>query len=230
MQSASGLPSKSTRRLPVLGAVCMIAAPLHGLAIDIGVRVADQAGMPLRDAVVVAVPAEGGAPKPRAALAPQAIQQIDQEFVPRVKAIAAGTSVSFPNRDSVRHHVYSFSPAKRFELPLYSGTPGQPVPFERPGVVVLGCNIHDWMVGYLYVSGSPYFAQTGEDGRARLADLPPRRFTLHIWHPQLDGSEESTRKPADLTSGRNAELAWELRTKPELRVRRAPSSSRRGSY
>lgn len=216
-------------RLAVLIAVCMMAASIDGRAVDINVRLADQAGMPLQDAVVVAVPNEG-APKSPAARASQAIQQIDQEFVPRVKAVPVGSSVSFPNRDRVRHHVYSFSPAKRFELPLYSGTPAQPVLFDRPGVVVLGCNIHDWMLGYIYVSGSPYFAQTGQDGRARLQDLPSRRFTLHVWHPQLDGSEESTRKSADLTSGRNAELAWDLRTKPEIRVRRAPSSSRRGSY
>ena len=88
------------------------------------------------------------------------VDQVDKEFTPKVNAILVGTSVIFPNHDNVRHQVYSFSPAKRFELPLYAGVPAQPVVFDTPGVVVLGCNIHDWMVGYVYVSESPYFAKT----------------------------------------------------------------------
>ena len=102
------------------------------------------------------------------------VDQVDKQFVPKVQAVLVGTPVTFPNNDNVRHQVYSFSPAKRFELPLYAGVPAQPIVFDKPGVVVLGCNIHDWMVGYIYVSESPYFAKTGKDGKAVLADLPPR--------------------------------------------------------
>ena len=140
-----------------------------------------------------------------------------------------GTPVTFPNRDSVRHQVYSFSPAKRFELPLYTGVP-QAVVFDKPGVVVLGCNIHDWMVGYVYVSESPYFAKTNADGKAVLADLPPRSYVVRVWHPQLAVAEEATRKTVDASRARRAEVAWSLKLKPEVKIRRAPVSGQRGNY
>ena len=89
------------------------------------------------------------------------VDQINLEFVPHVKPVVVGSPVYFPNKDDVRHHVYSFSPAKRFELPLYSGTPAAPVVFDRPGIVAIGCNIHDWMLGYIYVAETPYLAAHG---------------------------------------------------------------------
>ena len=97
-------------------------------------------------------------------------------------AVRTGTAVSFPNRDSVRHHVYSFSAPKRFELRLYKGTPSQPIVFDQPGVVVLGCNIHDWMVGYVYVTNDPRFAVSDAQGRLSL-DLPPGQYPMTLWHP-----------------------------------------------
>jgi hypothetical protein len=144
--------------------------------------------------------------------------------------VFVGSTVAFPNRDSVRHHVYSFSPAKRFELPLYAGVPAQPVLFDKPGVVVLGCNIHDWMIGYIYVSESPWFAKTGADGKALLADLPARAYTVRVWHPQLTTGEENTRKPVEIVAGRRSEAAWTVELKPEVRVRRAPAAAHSGHY
>ena len=149
--------------------------------------------------------------------------------MPRVKPVLVGSPVSFPNRDDVRHHVYSFSPAKRFDLPLYVGTPAKPVVFDAPGVVAIGCNIHDWMVGYIYVSESPYFATSGADGRADLTGLPPGRYTVRVWHPQLAGAEEGTRRAADLSADANIE--WQVALKPEVRIRRTPAhGGRRGPY
>jgi len=155
-------------------AVLVISSSLaHAQNAQISARVTDAQGKPVADAVVVAVPSDGNVKLP--ARPPQdVVDQVDKEFVPKVQAILVGTAVTFPNRDSVRHQVYSFSPARRFELPLYTGVP-QAVTFDKPGVVVLGCNIHDWMVGYIYVSESPYFAKTNAEGKAVLADLPPAR-------------------------------------------------------
>ncbi len=164
--------------------------------------------------------------KPRDA----AIFQIDKEFVPKVTPVFVGTAVAFPNNDTVRHHVYSFSLAKKFELPLYQGVPANPVIFDKPGVVVLGCNIHDWMVAYVYVSESPYFAKTGADGKATISDLAPRAYIVRAWHPQLEGDEEQTRKSVDLSKAPRSEVAWSLKLKPEVRVRRAPASKQSGSY
>src|SRR4029078_980973 len=123
------------------------------------VIVKDDKGGPGSDAVVYAVGAASAAPKKHAV-----VDQRDKQFVPYVTAIQVGTAVSFPNSDNIRHHVYSFSPAKKFELPLYvyylppakkcerplySGVPAQPVVFDKVGFVTLGCNIHDWMVAYV---------------------------------------------------------------------------------
>ena len=168
-----------TAALLVLVALALVPTALRG-SDGLAVLVRDEAGTPVADAVVyVAGPAAGS----RSARA--TMDQENQEFVPQVLAVEVGTAVSFPNRDNIRHHVYSFSPAKRFELPLYTGTPAVPVIFDQPGAVVLGCNIHDWMVAYIYVSASPHFAKTGTDGRAALRGLPAGAHELAVWHPRL---------------------------------------------
>jgi len=205
------------------------AAAAHAQSSEIVATVTDSQGKPLADAVVVAVPADRAARatgKPR----DDAIFQVDKEFVPKVSVVLVGTSVAFPNNDSVRHHVYSFSSAKKFELPLYQGVPAQPVVFDRPGVVVLGCNIHDWMVAYVYVSESPHFAKTGADGKATITDVPARAYVVRVWHSQLDGDEARTERPLTVARGRPAEVAWSLAVKPEVRVRRAPGARSSGSY
>ena len=215
------------RMFVALGAV--LAGGVDAQNTEIIATVRDAQGVPLAEAVVVAFPADGNlrpAPKPRDA----AIFQVDKEFVPKVTPVLVGTAVAFPNSDTVRHHVYSFSLAKKFELPLYQGVPANPVTFDKPGVVVLGCNIHDWMVAYVYVSESPYFAKTGPDGKATISDLAPRAYTVRAWHPQLEGDEEQTRKSVDLSKAPRSEIAWSLKLKPEVRVRRAPASRQSGSY
>ena len=213
----------------VLAAALGCAAGPGARATDITATVTDDAGRPVRDAVVVAVPIDGVMPVPPHPRA-QIVDQIDKEFVPKVKAIVVGTPIMFPNHDQVRHQVYSFSPAKKFELPLYAGVPAQPVVFDKPGVVVLGCNIHDWMVGYVYVSESPWFATTGSDGRAIIAGLPPRAYVVRVWHPQLDGSEDATHQTIDVDSGHPVGIVWKLTLRPEVRVRRAPAANHNGQH
>ena len=222
--------SSATRRpAAALLSLALLAWTGPAAAAQIAATVTDQEGRLLADAVVVAVPVQDVPPSAPPA-AREIVDQIGQEFVPHVKPILVGTSVFFPNKDNIRHQVYSFSPAKQFELPLYAGTPAKPIVFDRPGVVVLGCNIHDWMIGYIYVSESPYFAKTGADGKARLIDLPARSYRVRVWHPRLQGSEGATQQPADLGADSRAELAWKLVLKAEMRVRRAPVPGSRGHY
>jgi len=206
-----------------------VAAPLaHAQNAEIAATVTDARGKPVADAVVVAVPSDGSLRLP--ARPPQdVVDQVDKEFVPKVQAILVGTAVTFPNRDTVRHQVYSFSSAKRFELPLYTGVP-QAVTFDKPGVVILGCNIHDWMVGYIYVSESPYFAKTDAQGKAVLTDVPARAYVVRVWHPQQSGAEEDTRKNVDASRAGRSEVAWTLTLKPEVRIRRAPAGGSHGAY
>ncbi len=150
-------------------------------AASLQAELVDSAGQPLSNAVLSL---QGPLQDPPQA-APGVMDQRAQQFMPHVLAVRTGTAVSFPNSDDIRHHVYSFSPAKRFELRLYKGTPSEPVVFDTPGVVVLGCNIHDWMLGYVYVTDDPWFAVSDEQGRAQLDALPPGRYRVSLWHPQL---------------------------------------------
>lgn len=157
-------------------------AGLYGLSVSaatLDVSLLDSQGQPLGNAVLTL---RGDAPA--AASTDAVVDQRDKQFLPRVLAVRTGTTVSFPNSDNIRHHVYSFSPAKRFELRLYQGTPSEPVVFDKPGLVVLGCNIHDWMLGYVYVTDDPWFGVSDENGRIRL-ELPAGTYQATLWHPQV---------------------------------------------
>ena len=167
-------------RRPLVCLLLGLAAPLAAAPLTVDVR--DGAGQPLADAVVFLESAE--ARRQVRPLAQAEMGQAGKQFVPQVLVVPVGTAVNFPNRDTVRHHVYSFSPARKFELKLYIGTPAQPVLFDRPGVVVLGCNIHDQMVGWILVVQTPYYARTGADGRA-VIDVPAGSYRLRSWHPGL---------------------------------------------
>lgn len=170
-------PARTLARLAGLGMALQAAA---ALAAPASITVTDAAGVPLDDAVVAFVP-EGGTRPARGASAE--IEQRGRQFHPRVTVVQTGTAVNFPNRDTVRHHVYSFSQAKAFELKLYIGTPAEPVVFDKPGTVVLGCNIHDQMVAWVHVVDSPWFARSA-GGVARVADVPAGDYRLQVWHPR----------------------------------------------
>jgi plastocyanin len=213
----------------LLAAIVLGAVAANAQTSEIVAQVTDSRGKPVVDAVVVAVPADANI-RTVARSREAEVDQVGKEFVPSVMAIFVGTTVRFPNHDDVRHHVYSFSPAKRFELPLYSGVPAQPILFDKPGVVVLGCNIHDWMIGYIYVSESPYFAKTGNDGKAIISDLPPHAYVVRVWHSGQVEAEDSTRKNVDTSGSAHVDVAWQLALKPEVRVRRAPTGERGGRY
>jgi len=144
--------------------------------------VVDGSGRPLEQAIVWAVPVSGQS-VPAAIGAAAAIEQRNKSFLPGVLPVRVGTAVEFPNLDTVRHHVYSFSPAKVFSLKLYIGTPAAPVVFDKPGEVVLGCNIHDGMLGYVLALETPYFNKTDADGRASVVNLVPGDYELRSWHP-----------------------------------------------
>lgn len=161
----------------LMGAVCgpAFAAPVNFSVIDAN-------GSALADAVV-AVELAGG--RPTAPPGTQAeMGQRNRAFVPTLLVVQSGTAVSFPNFDTVRHHIYSFSSAKPFEIKLYAGTPAAPVVFDKAGTAILGCNIHDRMAAFIHVVNTPHFAITRKDGVATL-DLPAGEHTLQVWHAQM---------------------------------------------
>ena len=166
-------------------------------AATVQVQVFDGAGKPLSDAVAFLESRETrSASRP---LQGAEMAQVGKQFDPKVLVIPVGTSVQFPNRDSVRHHVYSFSPAKPFELKLYTGTAANPVVFDKPGVAVLGCNIHDNMTAWVVVVDTPYFGRSAAPGKVVLANVPAGSYSLRVWHPGLAPGATALELPLTVT-------------------------------
>lgn len=164
---------------PLLGAgFWLLCLGLSAHAAEVTLTVTDAAGRLVTDAVVAFYDKKTPAISP----APGKIVQKNKMFNPKVTVIQTGTKVNFPNEDTVRHHVYSFSPAKKFELKLYSGVPTDPVLFDQAGLVTLGCNIHDSMVGYIYVVDTPFFVKTDDQGKAMIK-LSDGQYSYQAWLP-----------------------------------------------
>jgi plastocyanin len=190
---------------------CLLAGPALASAASLAVDVTDKAGVPLVDAVVFAEPASGQvAPK---SLHGAEIEQRKRRFNPLVTVIQAGTEISFPNNDTVKHHVYSFSQAKVFDLPLYSGKAAAPQLFDKPGTVILGCNIHDQMLAYVEVVDTPFFGKTDAAGKVKLDGLPPGKYRLKAWHYNLPPSVPFTEQALTLI-GRDSTANFKLELKP----------------
>jgi plastocyanin len=213
------LEARAAAIVGLLFAACVASAPAAGGTLGVVVRNGD--GDPVPDAVVYALPLDAqGAPA--AIPQPAKIDQVDKEFVPNVSVVRVGTRVQFPNKDQIRHHVYSFSEAKSFEIPLYEGIPAEPILFDKPGPVVLGCNIHDWMRAYVFVVETPHFALTGADGRTSL-EAPAGEYQVHVWHPALEGDPAQQGQRASVGTDQASELRFAIEQGRIWRPRRAPS-------
>ena len=166
-----------------LATTALLLAASSAPAATVEVTALGRDGQPLPETVVFLESREAAAaarPLPATDIA-----QVERRFVPRVTVVTPGSAVHFPNRDTVRHHVYSFSPVKPFELKLYAGTPATPVTFDKAGIAVLGCNIHDAMVAWVVVVETPHFAVAGASGALRLDKVPPGTYRLRSWHAGL---------------------------------------------
>jgi plastocyanin len=177
-------------------------------AVHVDVRVLDKSARPVSGIVVTMHGPSTGAPKATASTA--IMDQIEQRFLPFVLPVRVGTPVRFPNSDSVAHQVYSFSQPKRFELGLYRGKPHAPVVFDKPGIVVLGCNIHDKMVGYIYVTDAAYFGKTSGQGAWRADGVANGEYRVEIWSPLLARDEPVLTRTITVADGREDELVFHL--------------------
>lgn len=193
-------------RLAYLGALLCVFS-LQSQAADLTIEVVDSTGSPIENAVVYAEPEN----KVAMPVASAIVEQRGKQFNPLVSVVQAGTDISFPNFDSVRHHVYSFSPAKTFELKLYSGVPTSPIKFDKAGTVILGCNIHDYMVAFIHVVDTPYFAKTNKQGKAVLRDLSNGSYTLKAWHYALAKEKEIVEKPLAVKESQQVTLQLSLK-------------------
>ena len=164
-----------------------LLVPALAQAGDLNVTVRDTAGKPVRNAVVSVYPAAGLPAGPIRFPWPMVMSQQNIQFDPAVLVVPVGAEVSFPNRDKVRHHVYSFSPANRFELKLYGREAARNVTFRNVGAAAIGCNIHDQMVAFIRVVDTPYALKTDGNGVASIRGLPGGGARVVVWHPSLRG-------------------------------------------
>lgn len=181
---------------------------------EVRLTITDQQGQPLEDAVVELLD-----PANKTFSAKKAeVKQQDLTFIPFVSAYQVGSQVDFPNMDKTRHHVYSFSPAKVFELKLYANKPEAPVLFDQAGIVALGCNIHDYMQAYIYVGQSPFLQVTDAKGLVTFNDAPDGSYQLKLWHPWQDAdwaTQQVQIKQGQMTSYQLAITAQEKPKKPK---------------
>jgi plastocyanin len=184
----------------------LIAAAFSTSAATISGDVRDARGNAVADAVVYAVPQGHELPL---AQSTATMDQKNRMFVPHVLPIQTGTSVRFPNSDDIRHQVYSFSPAKTFQLPLYKGNPSAPVVFDKEGVAMLGCNIHDHMSAYIVVVDTPYFATTGKGGRAKLSNVSAGKYLVRVWYPDM--RSEPAAVPVTVSGSESTEVKFVTR-------------------
>ena len=190
-----------------------LSATAQGADLDVQVRAAD--GAPVPGAVVSVHLAGRATPRPRAG-GTYMVDQQDIQFHPFVTAVPVGASVMFMNHDPVRHHVYSFSPAKKFELKLASKQQNQSVLFDKPGIVPLGCNIHDRMIAYLDVVDTPWAKTADANGHVVLHDIPAGAVTISVWHPYLRAPGNSLSRNVALSdgAGRSEKFVAPMRTPP----------------
>ncbi len=211
------------RRLPVLFALAAATLAAAPTPATLTIHARTPKGEPVADAVVSLHPLDGAAvPPPTAA---GEVAQQNQEFTAYVTVVQAGTRVVFPNKDTVQHHVYSLSKAKKFELPLYNPGQNESIVFDTPGLVTLGCNIHDWMLAYLVVVPTPWFAKTDAQGLATVT-APAGRYRLELWPPRLSAAltQEIT-----LTAAATDQRDFALTLKPDRRIRRG-GATKSGGY
>jgi plastocyanin len=184
----------------------------HLSAAEVAFKITEQkGGAPVTDAVVSLVPLDA-VTKPAPPTSSVEIVQKGQEFSPYVTAIFAGTRVVFPNLDTVQHTIYSSSKPKEFEFVLYDPGKSESLAFEKPGLIAIGCNIHDWMLSFVLVLDTPWFAKTPATGGATVANVPPGRYRAEVWHPRMAKAETkivtvtdgtTTSVPFALTLGRD---------------------------
>ena len=179
----------------------LITFSLQVDAATLSLQIVDSSNLPAVDVVAYAEPMfEQPSNKP---IRPAQIEQRGRKFVPTVSVVQIGSAVSFPNNDTVRHQVYSFSPAKVFELKLYSGAGGTPIVFDKAGIVVIGCNIHDQMTAFVQVVDTPYFGKSDASGKITIENMPVGKYHLKVWHPVMALAPAISMKDLSITAADN---------------------------
>ncbi|GGD49680.1 methylamine utilization protein [Lacimicrobium alkaliphilum] len=190
---------------------CLLCLPVQGMEVRVSVQTDDARPVP---GAVAYLTSEQPLPQVNEGAVAE-MDQINKQFSPHILVVQKGTQISFPNSDSIQHHVYSFSPAKTFQLQLYKDNNPDPLPFDGTGKVELGCNVHDWMLGYIYVVDTPYFGQTDKRGLLAL-NVPAGNYKLHIRHPRIQDQPDKLDTEVTVSAAQNLVVRLEQPLLPGL--------------
>ncbi len=196
----------------VIGLFTLMFIATSSFGSDIDVFVVDRDGRPVVDVAVYAMKLNGKTNLP-AATASAVMDQRDMQFVPHLLVVQTRTPIEFPNSDPFAHHVYSFSHPNKFILPMYKGQQHPPVTFEYAGVVSIGCNIHDHMLGYILVVDSTAFTKTDENGHASLSLDSSEQYAIKIWSPRIRDNDEFLTTSLTTSTEQNAKIIFSLTNK-----------------
>jgi plastocyanin len=203
-----------------LGTLLFLVGTTAGAA-DLKISITDQRGKPVGDAVVTVLPTNSptaGSAAAQPEVRTKTINQVALTFVPYIEVFRPGDKVVFRNSDKTRHHVYSFSPVKAFEFMLSPGQSSAPLELEKSGVVAVGCNIHDSMITYLYVSDAPWITRSSADGKATISGLPAGSYTVRVWQPRLrPGRPDLAQSAALVTGSESKAVTFALNLLPDSR-------------
>lgn len=198
----------------VLVSLMAVVLGLPANAAELRGKVSDEQGA-VENAVIYATLL--GSP-PKTGIVEAIIDQVDKLYTPFVSVLRVGTTVKFPNRDNIKHHLYSVSKAKSFERPLYTGQKAAPVLFDKPGEVTLGCNIHDWMIAHILVLNTPYAKVTGKNGQAVISDLPAGTYAVRVWHPGMKRKKKAAKSPRTVNlAAATVDIDFKIRLRPKSR-------------
>jgi len=205
----------------VIAVLSLAVATATARAADLSVRISDDHGKAVADAVVTVLPqgdAKDEKPPVRPAPSTRTIDQKNLMFVPYIEIFRPGDKVVFRNSDKTRHHVYSFSPIKAFEFVLAPGESSPPLVLDKSGVIAVGCNIHDLMITYLYVSDAPRIAHSGADGQVVFHDLPAGPYNVRVWQPRLRPNKPDLAQSMTLVGPNESKtLTFDLQLLPDSR-------------
>jgi len=215
------------RTLAGVAALSVLGMATAAAPAELAVRVVDARGAPVTDAVVTAVPRDARV-FPVVAIAPKThvIDQRNETFIPYIEVFRPGDTVVFHNSDHTRHHAYSFAPARQFEFVLAPGESSTPLQLDQVGVIAVGCNTHDHMITYFYVTDAPVTTRTRGDGVARV-DLPAGAWDVRVWHPRQRPGSADAAGAVTVADGATVDAAF---TVPLLPDPRGAPDRERSSY
>ena len=181
-----------------------LSATLQANEITLRIALAAPDKQPVDDVVVYLEPLDG---QPLPVVQHQLqISQRDKAFAPYIAVAQRGQSVLFTNQDDITHHIYSATGDNKFSFKIKAGEQHS-TPLAHAGEIAMGCNVHDWMSGYLLMVDTPYFDKTAADGQAVFSIAEPGRYQVRLWHPQLHQNDKKLTRVLNLKDNQSITLA-----------------------